>query len=294
MDAVEPRPRPRPGPGDTGHWNLVELGQGVFAWVDCDPAFGHGNVGLVIDGDGLTVIDTTATPGRGAAVRQEIEALTGELGLPIKRVLLSSSRVAFVGGSTAFWPSAFYATDPVSDALDLPANPGIFRRLLPDLADGYPDDLVTEPASHTVSERAWLTPAVEVVPLPGEGPANLVAVVPSAGVVFAGALASFGVTPLGLEADFGAWIGSLTQLGELAPTLVPGHGPPGGAADVADLAGYLAACIAADGDVGALAPGPWSRWTDRRFDPVNVERAARMARGDDGVPAAMLTLLGLA
>lgn len=279
--------------GEAGRYSLVELGRGVFAWVDGDRRFGSSNVGLVIDGDGLTVIDTTATPARGAAVRQEIEALTGELGLPVKRVVYTSSRIAFVGGSRSFWPSAFYATDPVSDALDLPADPEIFRRLLPDLADDYPDELVTEPASHTVSERAWLTPAVELMPLPGEGPANLVALVPAAGVAFAGALASFGVTPLGLEADPAAWITSLGLLAEAAPTIVPGHGPPGGTADLGDLAGYLAACIEARGDVGALRPGPWSRWADQRFHPVNVERAARLARGDAGVPEAMLRLLGL-
>jgi cyclase len=276
-----------------GRYHLVELGQGVFAWVDREPAFGCSNVGLVIDGDGLTVIDTTATPERGAEVRREIESLTAGLGLPIKRVLLTSSRIAFVGGSSSFWPSAFYATDPVSDALDLPADPEIFRRLLPRLAGSYHDELTTLPVSHTVSERAWLTPAVEVVPLPGEGPANLVAVVPGAGVVFAGALAWTGVTPLGLEADPVAWIDSLGRLAELAPTVVPGHGPPGGAADLADLAGYLAACIDSRGDLGALAPGPWSRWADPRFHPVNVERAARLGRGDAGVPQAMLDLLGL-
>ena len=164
-----------------------------------------GSADRVIDADGLTVIDTTATPQRGAEVRAAMEALTADLGLPIKRVLLSSSRVAFTGGGTSFWPAAYYGTDPVSDQLDEPANPEVFRRLLPDLASAYDDEFVTRPVTHTVSERAWLTPAVELVCLPGEGPANLVAVVPAAGVVFAGALASFGVTPLAFDGDPLAW-----------------------------------------------------------------------------------------
>lgn len=272
----------------------VELGRGVFAWIDPDLGFGRSNVGLVIDADGLTVIDTTATPRRGAEARKAIEALTADLGLPIKRVLLSSSRVAFTGGGTSFWPAAYYGTDPVSDQLDEPANPEVFRRLLPELASAYDDEFVTRPVTHTVSERAWLTPAVELVCLPGEGPTNLVAVVPSAGVVFAGALATFGVTPLAFDGDPLAWARSLDTLAGLgATTVVPGHGPPGGAADLADQAAYLRACAATPAGA-ALPPGPWDRWTDRRFDPVNTERAWRLAANDPTVPQAMLELLGLA
>ena len=69
--------------GGRAPMNLVELGQGVFAWTHESPSYGNSNVGLVIDADGLTVIDTTATPDRGAAVRTAIENLTAELELPI-------------------------------------------------------------------------------------------------------------------------------------------------------------------------------------------------------------------
>jgi cyclase len=283
----------RAGVGDGEGMHLVELGQGVFAWIHPEPRFGNSNVGLVIDADGLTIIDTTATPARGAEVRTAITALTAELDLPIKRVVLSSSRVAFSGGSTSFWPAAFFGTEAVSDQLDEPAHPEVFRRLLPHLAPSFDDEFTTRPITHIVSEPAWLTPAAQGIPVPGEAPANLVVTVGSAGVVFAGALASFGVTPLGLDADLASWADSLDHLSGLGATIVPGHGPPGGAADAADLAGYLRACRAADGDIAALSSGPWDDWTDRRFDAVNVERAARLARGNTDTPAAMLRLLGL-
>ncbi len=273
--------------------HLIELGQGVFAWTHPAPQFGDSNVGLVIDADGLTIIDTTATPQRGAAIRHAIEGLTAELELPIKRVVLTSSRVPFSGGGAAFWQAGFYGTEASSDALDAPANPEAFRRLLPHLEGAYDDEFSTRPITHTVAEPAWLTGAAYGVPLPGESPANLAVHVESAGVVFAGALGSFGVTPLAFDGNPLAWIESLASLLTMADTIVPGHGPPGGAADVEDLIGYLSACIDAEGDVAALASGPWETWTDRRFDRVNVERAARMASGDAGVPTAMYELLGL-
>ncbi|MEM7272087.1 MAG: hypothetical protein AAF547_03315 [Actinomycetota bacterium] len=274
--------------------NLVELAQGVFAFIDPSPRFGRSNVGLVIDADGLTLFDTTATPDQGERVRQEVLELTAALELPIKRVVLSSSRIPFSGGGNPFWASAFFGTDVTSEQLDAPPNPEAFRRLLPEFAAAYDDEFTTRPITHTISGDAWLTGATHAVPIPGESAGNLALRVESANAVFAGALASFGVTPLAYDADLAAWIDGLERLATLGATIIPGHGMPGGAADVADLIGYLQACIAADGDLGRLAAGPWDRWTDRRFDAVNVERAAAMNRGIDEIPQAMFALLGFA
>ena len=273
--------------------NLIELGQGVFAWAHPSPIFGDSNVGLVIDEDGLTVIDSTATPQRGAAVRHAIEGLTAELGLPIKRLVLTSSRVAFSGGGAAFWQAGFYGTEAASEQLDTPGDPEAFRRLLPHLEASYDDEFRTRPITHTVAEPAWLTGAAYGAPLPGESPANLAVHVDGAGVVFAGALASFGVTPLAYDGNPLAWIESLATLLTMADTIVPGHGPPGGAADVEDLIGYLSACVEAQGDPSSIPAGPWDNWSDRRFDAVNVERAYRMSSGDASVPESMYALLGL-
>ena len=274
--------------------NLFELGQGVFAWTHPDPLFGNSNVGLVIDEDGLTVIDTTATPAQADAVRREIESLTAELELPLKRVVLTSSRVAFSGGSGVFWQAGFYGTQSASDQLDTPANPEVFRRLLPHLAPAFDDEFSTRPITHTVEEPAWLTGAAQAIPLAGEAPENLVVRVEAADVVFAGAMASFGVTPLAFDGNPLAWAESLDQLIGLGSTVVPGHGAPGGEGDIADLIGYLLACVEADGEPNRIPAGPWDRWTDRRFDATNVERAAMLDGGDNGVPKAMFELLGMA
>lgn len=272
--------------------NLVQLGQGVYAFTHPDPRFGHSNVGLVIDADGLTLIDTTATPAQAEVTVHAVDRLAGELGLPIKRVVVTSSRVAFTGGSGVFWSAAFYGTEVTSGQLDAPANPPAFRALLPHLADAYPDDFATRPITHTVTERAQLTGAIALDPLTGESAGNLVAFVESANVVFAGAFASFGVTPLGHDAYLAEWIAGLRGLASAGVTVVPGHGPIGGTADVEDLIGYLEACRSTSGDHD-LPAGPWDRWTDRRFDPVNIDRARLLDAGRDEPPASMFALLGL-
>ena len=272
--------------------NLVQLGQGVYAFTHPEPRFGNSNVGLVIDHDGLTLIDATATPEQAEVTLRALDRLAGDLGLPVKRVVLTSSRVAFTGGTDTLWSAAFYGTETTSRQLDAPANPPAFRALLPELAAAYHDEFTTRPVTHTVTERAQLTGAIALDPLTGESRGNLVAFVESANVVFAGAFASFGVTPLGHDAYPREWITGLQGLVSAGVTVVPGHGPVGGAADVADLIGYLEACERAAG-TGVLADGPWDRWTDRRFDPVNIERIRLLASGRDEPPPSMFALLGL-
>lgn len=277
--------------GDHIEPNLVELGTGVFALVRSDVGFGESNIGVVIDADGISVIDTGSTPVRGKTARAAIEALTRELDAPLKRAVITSSRVTQTGGSALFWRAGFYGTDVASDELDQPVNLSALRRLLPHLAAAYHDRFETRPITHTVDEPAWLTPSIHLVPTAGEAPANLVAHLPGVDTIFLGAVGSFGVRPLAFAGDPARWAAQLRALAELATTFVPGHGTVGGRGDMAMLADYLEACVTAEGE--ALADGPWESWTNPEFDAVNIERAARLSRGDRSVPTAMLELLGL-
>jgi glyoxylase-like metal-dependent hydrolase (beta-lactamase superfamily II) len=118
-------------------------------------------------------------------------------------------------------------------------------------------------------------------------------VVPGAELLFAGAMCSFGVTPLCFQGDPAAWADALDALVDLAPIIVPGHGPIGGEEELRELQAYLRACVAAAGDLDALPDGPWDEWPGREHDAVNVERAAMLARGDDGIPPTLLARLGL-
>ena len=64
--------------------------------------------------------------------------------------------------------------------------------------------------------------------------------------------------------------------------------------DVLALQAYLWACAEAEGDPHGIPEGPWDEWTDRHLDEINIERAAMLARGDDGVPPSMLRAIGRA
>lgn len=269
---------------------LVTLAPGVLAWLADEPRHGRTNAGVVVDDDGLTVVDCLLTPGLAAPLA---EALAG-LGRPVRRAVYTSSHLEFVGGSSRFWMAARYGRSQTSALLDQPPPAAVARRLYPEEAGEFDEAFATRPVSHTVDTAAWLSPAVCVLPTAGEQRENLVALVPAADVLFAGAMATVGVTPNAFDGDPAAWADALGELAELAGTVVPGIGPVGGPDDLLALQAYLYACVDAAGDVSAIPSGPWDGWRDRHLDAVNVERAAMLAAGDDGVPPSMLRLAGLA
>lgn len=268
---------------------LEPLGDGVSAWLQSPPGHDHPNAGIVVEGDGITVVDTLVVPSQAAALLAAVESPE----LPVRRAVYTSSHVEQVGGSTVFWKAARYGRPLTSALLDQPANPTTLQRLHPELADELAEP-ATRPVSHVVDTSAWLSQAVCAVPTAGQQRQNLVALVPAADVLFAGAMCAFGVTPNAFDGDPAAWADALGELAELAGTIVPGMGPVGGADDVLALQAYLWACVEAEGDEGAIPSGPWDAWPDRHLDAVNVQRAAMLAAGDDGVPPAMLELVGLA
>lgn len=275
--------------GDTAP-SLSPLAPGVLAWLAPHPAHGRTNAGVIVDEDGLTLVDTLMVAPQWEPFAQEVESL----GRPIPRLVVTSSHIEFTGGTTRFRLPAVYGSAQASAVLDQPAPTEVFRRLFPDFAPQFGDDTRTRPVTHVVAEPAQLSAAAVVVPLAGQAAQNLVVVVPGADVVFAGAMCSVGVTPAAYDGDPAAWADALDALVELAPIVVPGHGPIAGEEEVRELQAYLRACVAAEGDVSRLEDGPWAEWSGREWDVVNVERAAMLAEGDPSPPPTLLDRLGLA
>lgn len=267
---------------------LQYVATGVSVWLGQPMGRGVTNAGIVVEADGVTVIDTLIGGTRTEACAAAIEAI----GPPVRRVVLTSSHVPYVGGAGRFRLAAVYGTSQISAHLDQPPNIDGYRRLYPDVADQF-DDMAARAVSHIVTDAAWLTPAIIAVPTKGQIEQNLVVQVPGAGVVFAGAMCSFGVRPLAFDGDPAAWADALDRVIELGEIIVPGQGPVGTAADVGIVQQYLRACVDAAGDVRRLGTGPWERWACPEFDAVNVERAAMLAGGDRVVPPSMRPLLGI-
>lgn len=272
---------------------LQPLAEGVWAWLQPGGGSGISNAGVVADEDGLTVIDCLM-------VRSQWEpfaAAVAELGQPVRRLVLTHAHIDHVGGSRAFPLAAVYGTPATSALLDQPLMTEAYKAFMPAFAAEFDDlaELGTRRVTHEVHDAAALSPRLEALPATGHTPGDLMVVLDDAEVLFAGDLCFFGVTPLAFQGDPAAWAEVLGVVADLAPRIVPGHGPVGGEDEVADLADYLRACVEAKGDPAALPTGPWDGWIERERDAINVERAAMLAAGEpsDSVPPSMLRAIGL-
>ena len=296
----------RPGPGrpatapeygeamarDLPTETLHLLADGVFVWLQPGGETGVANAGVVVDEDGLTVIDTLM-------VRSQWEPFAAaviDLGMPVRRCVLTHSHIDHVGGTKSFPAAAVYATPATSWALDQPMPIDAYKAFMSDFADEFDDlaEVGTRPVTHEVDGAAHLTPRVELLTASGHTAGDLVVLVADVDVCFAGDLCFFDVTPLAFQGDPAVWADTLDVVMELADTIVPGHGPVGGAEEVRDLQAYLRACVGANGNPDAIGPGPWDAWIDRaERDAINVERAALLAQGRDEMPVSMLRAIGI-
>lgn len=267
---------------------IAEVADGILAWIDESPRFGAPNSAAVVESDGITVVDTGTVPSLIAPFAAEL-ALNE---IPVRRVIYTSSHIEYVGGSTVFRLAAVYGSPEINAHLEQPPNTEAYQHMLPDHHHELAE-LTTRRVTHVVREAAWISERVVVVPVSGQIRENLVVQVPDAGVVLAGAMCSFGVTPAGFGGDPAAWIDGLDQILGWGLVIVPGHGPIGGEPEVRAQQDYLRACVAAAGRTERLADGPWTAWASPELGPANVERAALLAAGDDSPPPSILTLMGL-
>src|SRR3977135_3408982 len=94
--------------------SLTELGDGIYAWLQPGGESGVANAGVVVDDDGITVIDTLM-------VRSQWEpfaAAVAALGAPVRRVVLTHAHIDHVGGTRAFPMSKVLASPQTSTLLE--------------------------------------------------------------------------------------------------------------------------------------------------------------------------------
>ena len=203
--------------------SLTELGDGVYAWLQPGGESGVANAGVVVDDDGITVIDTLMVRSQWEPFAAAVAALE----LPVRRALLTHAHIDHCGGTKAFPHAAVYGSQQTSDVLDAAMPIDGYKAFMPAFKEEFDDleELGTRPVTHIVDGPAHLTPRLELLPAEGHTEGDILVLVADTDLCFAGDLCFFGVTPLAFQGNPAVWAEMLDAIADLAGVIVPGPRP---------------------------------------------------------------------
>ncbi|MDY7103653.1 MAG: MBL fold metallo-hydrolase [Actinomycetota bacterium] len=238
---------------------LVELGDGVHAYLQPDGSWGWSNAGLVVGDGGSTLVDTLFDLHLTAEMLDTMKPLVADA--PISTVVNTHANGDHCYGNQLFdGPGvAFVATDAAAHEMDeLPpsavaaikaaAPPGPLGSFVEHAFGPFDfDGIEIPPITDTFSGRHTVAVGGRAVELIEVGPAHtagdLLAWMPDERVLFAGDILFIGGTPIMWAGPVENWISACDLIEELAPrVVVPGHGPltdPAGARDMGDYLRFV-------------------------------------------------------
>ena len=270
---------------------LVEVVEGVHAWVQPDGTWWVNNAGAVVGRDGVLVVDTCATRERTRRFLDALESAAG--GAPVRwavnthqhgdhaygNALLPDGAVLI--GQSAMREALLH--DPLFEGCPPFWEPrpvwGVPVRRVPSIT------LERELTVHVGGRRVELRHPGYTAHTPGD----VVAWLPEEGVLFSGDLLFHGLTPLVFMGSVQGALRSLSWLRSFGPVhVVPGHGPVFGAADLdAVLSAHeryyrFVLAAAREGVAAGLSPlesargldlGEFAAWDDAERIVLNLHRA---------------------
>jgi len=275
----------------------TELARGVFAYVQAEGGLCVANAGLVDGDDGVTAIDALFSPDMTRALLDEAARVSEKR---IERLINTHHHVDHTLGNALFPADteilAHARAKAEMERTGLGALP-LIERLAPrfkGMLDGARERLPDVTFDGSGIELAIGGRRARLLHYgTGHTRGDIVVHLPDEGVLFAGDLAFFYVTPLAFEGHIGQWIAIGERIiGEVnAPIVVPGHGPPGDAADWRMMLDYLRlvhegarlafeAGLAVEDAIRSIDLGEYGEWTEAERVAPNVARCYAEFKGE--------------
>ncbi|MCH8901825.1 MAG: MBL fold metallo-hydrolase [Chloroflexi bacterium] len=233
------RPSAEPRDWPTG---LIELADGVFAYVQAGGGLCVSNAGLIVGPDGCIVIDALFAPSMTRALREEIARVTDK---PVRLLINTHHHIDHTLGNALF-PEAQIVSHVNARREQERVGTSVLDRLRPLRPELVAEAEGIEPrlADITFDGELALHLTGRTVRLLHLGTAHTIGdalvLLPDDKLLFAGDVAFHSVTPLAIEGHIGGWLDVCDQIDALdVATIVPGHGPVGGKAELREMRGYL-------------------------------------------------------
>ena len=273
---------------------LIELADGVFTYVQAGGGLCVANAGLIVGPESCVVIDALFAPSMTRAFRAEIERVTDK---PVRLLINTHHHIDHTLGNALF-PEAQIISHANARREQQRVGTSVLDVLRPRLPElvAEVEDVEVRMADVTFDSELTLHLGTRTLRLVHLGRAHTVGdaliVLPEERLVFAGDVAFFSVTPLAFEGHIGGWLEVCGRADALeVDTIVPGHGPIGGKAELREMRGYLASIreqARAAFDAGrspeeateGIELGEYAMWGEPGRLALNVGRLYQEFRGE--------------
>jgi cyclase len=296
MATTHPSGRPGYSPG------LHEVGDGLFAYLQPDGSWGWSNAGLV-GGDGVSLlVDTLFDLDLTRAMLDAMAPVTATR--PVATLVNTHANGDHCYGNALVEGAEIVASAATAREMDEVPPSLLAAMVASDLGDdtlnAYVrrifgsfrfDGIEVVPPTRTFIGSLGLDVGGTAVELIEAGPAHtagdVIVHVPSAATAFVGDLAFIGGTPIVWAGPLANWCDAIDLIGGLGvTTVVPGHGPVCGMAELVEVRDYLAyvdaqatarfhAGMSVADATRDIDLGPYAEWGESERIAVNVDTVYR-------------------
>ena len=281
-----------------------ELGNGAYAYLQPDGSWGWNNAGLIVDGEASLLVDTLFDEKLTARMLAELRDALGRKGREIDYLVNTHANGDHTYGNRLVEGAEIIASKAAAEEMDEvpPAMLAAMMRAAPTLGDLGEylkhcfsafdfEGIELPPVGRTFSGRLELQVGDTSVELVEVGPAHtrgdVLAYVPSQGVIFTGDILFIEGTPIIWAGPVSNWIKACEFIESLdVETIVPGHGPITDKAGVRTVRQYLEfvdreararfkAGLSAPDAIKDIALGDYGNWLDAERLAVNVHSLYR-------------------
>lgn len=221
---------------------LVEVADGVFAYVQAGGGLCVSNAGLIVGPESCIAIDALFAPAMTKAFREEIARVTDK---PVRLLINTHHHVDHTLGNALF-PEAQIVSHANARREQQRVGTSVFDRLRPLVPELVADAEGVEPRLPDVTFDGELALHLgnRSLLLLHFGTAHTIGdaliLLPEERLLFAGDVLFSHVTPLAFEGKVGGWLKVCDKVDALpVDRIVPGHGPVSGKTELAEMRGYL-------------------------------------------------------